>query len=193
MTNPTLLRCDGCGQMASPEHIAKRLQRLEWTTRYRPVHIGALLLGAISPAIDPEFLYSGEFSGEAQQLLDVTRISAEGKTGEAVLAEFQKRGLLLTHVLECPREPTADTVTDLPVLLARQFPLAAARIRRSLRPKRIVAISQWLGPLLGGAEKPDLGAPIILDGDKPFVLDGTAPGESATRLRALLDDGSAWR
>ncbi len=47
--NSTALRCDGCGQLASPEHIARRLQRLEWTTRFRPVHIGTLLLGATAP------------------------------------------------------------------------------------------------------------------------------------------------
>ena len=37
MTNLIALRCDGCGQAASPEHMARRLRRLEWTTRYRPV------------------------------------------------------------------------------------------------------------------------------------------------------------
>src|SRR5437899_12101620 len=51
MTNSIALPCDGCGQAATAEHIARRLQRLEWTTRYRPVHIHTLLLGAYSPSL----------------------------------------------------------------------------------------------------------------------------------------------
>ncbi len=75
------LRCDGCGQTASPAHVAQRLQRLEWTTRYRPVHIGALLLGAIAPREDAEFLYApeGKFAGEAKRVLQATGVSTSGK------------------------------------------------------------------------------------------------------------------
>src|SRR3984893_2546309 len=56
--NSTDLRCDGCGQPASPEHIARRLQRLEWMTRFRPIHLHTLLLGAFSPLVPAEFLYA---------------------------------------------------------------------------------------------------------------------------------------
>src|SRR6266571_3195402 len=80
MTNSIALPCDGCGQAATAEHIARRLQRLEWTTRYRPVHIHTLLLGAYSPLRDEEFLYAsdGEFGGEAAQILDAVGISTAG-------------------------------------------------------------------------------------------------------------------
>src|ERR1700740_33549 len=43
------LRCDGCGQKASEEHLTRGLRRLEWATRYRPVHIHTLLLGGFFP------------------------------------------------------------------------------------------------------------------------------------------------
>src|SRR6266700_3189000 len=71
MANALSVPCDGCGQMASPEHIAQRLRRLEWATRYRPVHIQTLLLGGVAPREDAEFLYapSGEFRGEGQTVL----------------------------------------------------------------------------------------------------------------------------
>src|SRR6266568_3660815 len=71
MTNSIALPCDGCGQIASAEHLVRRLQRLEWTTRYRPVHINTLLLGAFSPIEEKDFLYSpgDEFHGEAALLL----------------------------------------------------------------------------------------------------------------------------
>jgi len=101
--NGTALRCDGCGQPASSEHVARRLQRLEWTTRYRPVHIGTLLLGAVAPQKDSEFIYSlaSAWDGEARILLAATGIAPEGKSAETTLAEFQRQGFFLTHVLEC--------------------------------------------------------------------------------------------
>ena len=88
LLNTTALRCDGCGQLASPEHIARRLRRLEWTTRFRPVHIGTLLFGAVAPQNDSEFIYSpgGGWGGEAEILLAVAGLTIEGKTTEATLA-----------------------------------------------------------------------------------------------------------
>ena len=88
ITRSAVLRCDGCGQAASPEHTARRLQRLEWTTRYRPVHIHTLLLGGFSPADERDFLYSpqGEFHGEAALLLDAVGVATPGKTPDMVQA-----------------------------------------------------------------------------------------------------------
>jgi len=110
MLVPTLLPCDGCGQLASAEHIASRLQRLEWATRFRPIHIQALLLAASAPEADSDFLYSPEsnFMGQAGALLTALSISPAGKSSEEVLAEFQKRGLVLASLLECPLEPGID-------------------------------------------------------------------------------------
>src|SRR5437667_11020056 len=91
MPNSIALPCDGCGQAASTEHIARRLQRLEWTTRYRPVHINTLVLGAFSPQEESDFLYApgGEFHGEAALLLDAMGISRAVKAAGVVPAEFQ--------------------------------------------------------------------------------------------------------
>src|SRR4029077_16299303 len=96
--------CDGCGQPASPEHIARRLQRLEWATRYRPIHLHTLLLGAISPQALAEFLYSPELThfGEAANLGAAAGVSTAGKSADSIQSEFQRRGIYLTHVLECP-------------------------------------------------------------------------------------------
>ena len=48
--------CDGCGLGASQEHIARRLKRLEKMTRYRPIHVHALILGTRSPELDEAHL-----------------------------------------------------------------------------------------------------------------------------------------
>src|SRR5277367_6808068 len=121
MTTTQELPCEACGQLASPEHIARRLRRLEWTTRYRPLHIQVLLLSAVSPADDANFLYTpdGQFQGEAGALLDALEISREGKSADTILTELQKRGLLFVHVLECPLE-SRDKDSSLEELLERR-------------------------------------------------------------------------
>ena len=190
MTTATLLHCDGCAQLASPEHIAKRLKRLEWTTRFRPVHISALLLGAAAPSADAEFLYAedGQFAGQAKQILAAAGLSPDGKSREATLAELQRAGLLLTYVLECPFDPDGREVSD---LLAARLSALTARVRRSLRPKRLVPISRLLGPLLRDLQANALGCPIVLDGSGPFALDGDTPDLAVDRLRQVLTPASA--
>jgi len=190
MTSPISLRCDGCGQTASPAHLARRLQRLEWTTRYRPVHIQALLLGGIAPEADAAFLYfpEGNYEGEAANLLDALQISREGKSADAVLTELQKRGLFLTHVLECPLEPGVSTA-DAQQLLEKQLPAAIARIRRSLKPRRVVLFSKELAALAGKFTEEDLGSPVFTGPYGPWALDGSASQSETAALRRALAAG----
>ena len=188
MTNPIALVCDGCGQAATAEHIARRLQRLEWTTRYRPVHIHTLLLGAFSPLRDEEFLYrsDGEFRGEAAQILEAVGISPAGKTRDAVHAEFQRAGFFLTHVSECPLEDERNLKGGIQAALRKRLAAVATRIRRSLKPKRVMAITEELAVVLDDIVAMDLGCPVLLDHGKPFLLE-SGPGENgAARLREAL-------
>jgi hypothetical protein len=179
----TDLRCDGCGQAASPEHIARRLLRLEWTTRFRPVHIGTLLLGAVAPQEDSAFLYypAGAWGGEAKVLLAAAGLTPEGKSAEATLAEFQRRGFFLAHVLECPLEDGAGgRITE---LVGNRLPAVLARIRRSLKPKRLAPISRWLEQFLPALLSGALPCATLLDRERPFALDGDAASDAAGRLR----------
>jgi hypothetical protein len=142
------LTCDGCGQEATSEHIAKRLKRLELSTRFRPIRIQTVYLGAAPSASDHDFLYGaleGGFHGEGAALLQNLGFSREGKTAEAVLAEFQRNGNFLTHVLECPFEEGIDEAAK-EGLLRRRLPVALLRIKRSLRPKQVQLISSALDP-----------------------------------------------
>jgi hypothetical protein len=187
----SVLRCDGCGQPASSEHIAKRLQRLEWTTRYRPVHIGTLMLGAVAPENDADFVYSpaGAWKGEAEVLLSAAGLITDGKSAEATLAEFQRAGLFLTHVLECPLEDgVAGKIQE---LIGNRLPAMLARIRRSLKPKRLAPISMLLEQVLPALNSGGLPCAILLDQGKPFAMDGEAAGESARHLREALASQSA--
>jgi hypothetical protein len=188
MTNSIVLPCDGCGQTASTEHIARRLQHLEWTTRYRPVHINTLLLGAFSPVEQRDFLYApgGEFHGEAAMLLEALGISTTGKAADVVHAEFQRGGFFLTHVLECPLDRDSEDRSEAAGLLARRLQPLATRIRRSLKPRRVVLISRALGPILGQILALELGCPVVLDHGSIFEFAGTAQDSAITRLREAL-------
>jgi hypothetical protein len=150
------LVCDGCGQPADPAHITRRLKRLENMTRYRPIHVQVLFLGAASPLDDLDYLYSaeGDFRGEGLALVRALGMEPAGKAVEAVLTDFQRRGYLLTHLLDCPRQSD-----DPGALLEARRTAILARIRRSLKPKKLVllggeldALTTSLGPELPGVE-----------------------------------------
>ncbi|MGB7844370.1 MAG: hypothetical protein WBL63_02050 [Candidatus Acidiferrum sp.] len=162
MRNSTPLLCDGCGQLADTAHISRRLQRLAWNTRFRPVHIRALLLGGIAPKLDSDFLYAPQtlFGGEAGTILRAVEISADGKSPEMVLGEFQKLGLMLAHILECPLED-GTSLEQARELLEQHLPAAIVRIRRSLKPKRILLISSDLQQLAEQLHRKDLGCSIL--------------------------------
>jgi hypothetical protein len=162
MANMTVLPCDGCGQLATAQHISRRLQRLEWATRFRPLHIQTLLLGGIPSQRDDEFLYSPALSqnGEAHTILEAVQISVEGKSKEVILVEFQKRGLMLAHVLECPLEANA-CASESHALIQNHLPAAVARIRRSLKPKRVLLLSPHLQRLADQLHQIDLGCPVF--------------------------------
>jgi hypothetical protein len=173
MTGTEGLRCDGCGQPASPEHIASRLKRLEWTTRWRPVHIGTLLLGALAPHADAEFLYAGKFEGQAESALRAAGVSAEGKTAEATLTEFQRSGYFLAHAVECAPEAGAASRASVNALIEGRLAAVAARIRRSLKPKRIILVSAFPPAVLQALVASDLGCPV-------YRVDGTGLGGGHT-------------
>jgi hypothetical protein len=188
MTSSKALVCDGCGQIASAEHIARRLQRLEWTTRYRPVHIHTLLLGAFSPHDERDFLYGpgGEFQGEAALLLDAVGISTAGKVADAVHAEFQRAGFFVTHVLECPIEGGSSSQAEVQAALKARLPAVATRIRRSLKPKRVMPVTEALALVVEDIVRLDLGCPVQLDRGRPFRLANSAGENGLERLREAL-------
>ncbi|HUL32335.1 MAG TPA: hypothetical protein VL128_00515 [Candidatus Eisenbacteria bacterium] len=162
MANPALLPCDGCGQPATPEHHFRRLQRLEWATRFRPIHVQALLLKASSPESGAEFLYTPEspFSGEASRILAAIGIVTDARLSEEVLTDFQKRGLVLASVLECPVEPGQGTAAA-HALLSGHLSHALIRIRHSIKPRRVLVLSVELQQFLSQLAEAAVGCPVF--------------------------------
>ena len=104
--------CDGCGAQVDDAHIRARIKRLEMATRYRPIHIQVLLVGVAPPPRPEDYLYRTAESGTdrspgSRVFLD-TLIHAAGEnparfaTESEALTEFQRRGIFLAHVVECP-------------------------------------------------------------------------------------------
>jgi len=188
MTSANVLVCDGCGQKASAEHIARRLQRLEWTTRYRPVHINTLFLGAFSPRNEKDFLYApgGEFQGEAALLLEAVGISTAGKSADGIHSEFQRAGFFLTHVLECPIEGERSSAAEVQAALKSRLAAVATRIRRSLKPKRVMGVTEALNLVVEDVLMLDLGSPLLLDNGKPFRLVNSAGENGIEPFREAL-------
>jgi hypothetical protein len=188
MTTANLMPCDGCGQAASPQHIARRLQRLEWTTRFRPVHVSVLLVSAFPPEADAEFLYAapGVFQGEGADLLEALDVPYVGKVADAVLSDFQRRGFLLIHAMDCPPNPESNNPCQIQALLEARLSVLFTRVRRSLKPKRAVLISELLEPLVDRFLESSVGCPVTLDNGKPFGLQRTSSRGVNSRLRSAL-------
>ncbi len=86
---------------------------------------------------------TSQFQGEAASVLKGVQISTAGKSVENIQTEFQKLGLLLVHVLECPLDASISE-GEKQALIEKQLPATIARIRRSLKPKRVVLLSAEL-------------------------------------------------
>jgi hypothetical protein len=178
--------CDGCGQATSAEHLAARFRRLEWATRYRPIHVNTLVLGGVAPAEDAEFVYSDAqpFRGETARLLRVAGIDAAGKTAEEMHHEFQRAGFFVAHVLDCPVDKAEASDANLRELIAKRLPAAFTRIRRSIKPKRLVLLGSALDAFVQNFQREELGCSLILDEDRTFKLLETDDG--VERLRTAL-------
>lgn len=145
----------------------------------------------LRPRNGDDFLYSprGMFQGEAGAVLNAVQVSAEGKAPAAVLAEFQKLGLLLTHVLECPPEEGVSEA-QAQVLIEKHLHTIMTRVRRSLKPKRVLLVSRELQPYAHKFHEAELGCPVLPESG--CFLAGEAGNESdLLAFRAALATSNA--
>jgi hypothetical protein len=180
--------CDGCGRSATAEHIRDRLARLEWATRFRPIHINLLLLIS-SPPLEADFYdVSVEASGgrSLDVLFDALGIAVSGACSaaatprEAQLGEFQRLGIFLAPVCECPH-----AAPEIPGAIERLGPTIAKRIRFSYKPKAIVLLSPELAELHAQLAAEGQGMHIL---DAGHALARAARGDVAAsaELRAIV-------
>jgi len=190
--------CDGCGTTVDDAHVRRRIERLELLTRFRPVHIQVLFLEAAPPVRMEDYFYRAAAdrsvrSLPAQMFFDELAKCAGFTPGsdikeEAVLAEFQRRGLLLAWAVECPLEEQPDP----DAALNRFSPTLLKRIQMSYKPKRLVPIGQRIAEIVPFLELSGFGERMVLSDGGPFVDPflgdpqnqaefGTALGDRLTR------------
>jgi hypothetical protein len=166
--------CDGCGATVDDAHIRARIERLEMATRYRPIHIQVLLLDAAPFARPADFFYyetddlsersaeSRAYFGALMQCAgeNVSRFSREADA----LAEFQKQGLFLTNVVECPVGANLDDA------LGRCAPSILKRIQFSYKPKYLALIAPALASIIPSLSQNGWADRLVLNAGAPFDI-----------------------
>lgn len=167
--------CDGCGSRVDDDHLARRVQRLELATRYRPVHIKILLLDGAPPFRLEDYFYCAakdrsERSLASRMYFDELAKAAGLDSGpnlieEKTLAEFQRRGFFLTYAVECPFEDQADPAGA----LRRLAPTVMKRVQTSYKPNFVIPISTPTQELIRLFGLIGWGDRLVLDNGAPFV------------------------
>ncbi|MGH9711086.1 MAG: hypothetical protein ACRD37_11125, partial [Candidatus Acidiferrales bacterium] len=149
------IRCDGCGIVATPEHLRRRVERLELATRFRPIHIDTLILYPAPPQPLEDYFYRPAHSRDQRNassrvFFDSLLVAAGGdlsanKNEDVLLAEFQRAGIFLTECCECPLEESGPSSAE---LVAHMAPSVLRRVQFSYKPKHILLLSNDLAPLI---------------------------------------------
>lgn len=189
--------CDSCGAPADDQHLRERIERLEWATRFRPVHIHVLLLAWAPPARIQDYFYrpaadralrSHESRAFFDELLQAAGSALNSHSNEeAALADFQRQGLFLSYGVECPLSAShAPTVAA----AASFFPTLLKRIQFSYRPKLVAPVSEETRALVPLLQQSGWRDRLILDDGLPFQMEtklSANPAQSpAVRLAAAI-------
>jgi hypothetical protein len=186
-------RCDGCGIPAGADHLRRRTLRLELASRFRPVHIGILILFPAPPASMEQFPYfiAHGSSRPGPANLHATLLAAAGiappeipAAGDA-LARLQRAGLFVACAVECPLEELGRALT--PAALADEFGAEILlRITRSYKPRYIVPLGAQLIALPSILRSAGLSSQLLLDEGRPFDMPETPEAAAFPALRAVL-------
>jgi hypothetical protein len=195
--------CDACGTRTDEDHIRRRVERLEFATRYRPVHIKVLLLDGAPPARLEDYFYQAAKdrsvrSASSRMYFDELVKSAGISVGpdlreESALKDFQGRGFFLTSAVECPFEDQPDPQGA----LRRLAPTVMKRVQTSYNPAYIVPLSPPTQELIRLFGLVGWGDRMVLNNGAPFsdpylgdpkrqAQAGTAFGERIKKLLAAL-------
>jgi len=171
-----LPRCD-CSEVEVTEtHIRERITRVEQATRFRPVHIRVLLLDAAPASLPQDDFYSPAADRSNRSLLSrmyfdelavasgIPRDSRTFLDEAATLAEFQRRGFFLAHIVECPM----DDVEGLRDAVNRVAPTLLRRLESSYKPKFVVPIGLATAEVIPFLQMSGWKDRLILAKDGPF-------------------------
>jgi hypothetical protein len=194
--------CDGCLLPASDEHIARRLERLQLATRFRPIHIQLLFLAEAPPPRPEDYFYScaadAPRSGLSRilfhELVTATGIAGEGKSDEMCLVEFQRRGFFLADGLECPVEEIVPGVrqgtarANAQELAHRYAPTIVKRILYSYKPAHIALLSTRTRHLIPFLEQAGLRDRLLLYEGLPLHFPHPHNPAAQAQFRAGMEE-----
>ena len=202
------LYCDGCGLPAISSHLRRRYERIEFATKYRPIHIQVLLLNDAPPPLIEDFFYrpgsaEGERSGYHriffQELMGARAVFPWTKWSleEEALAEFQRRGFFLADICECPLEEFASAAGDhsktfvRPAHIRKFAPTVVKRIQHSYKPKKIVLIGADSAEVIPALEQAGMAGQLVLENGRPIFDpsfgDPAGSAEFATSLAGRIE------
>jgi hypothetical protein len=191
-----MIYCDGCTVEASPEHLRRRIARLEWASRFRPIHITTLILAPAPAAAFEDFFYAPEglprepgalaFYEDVLAACGITN-AAEGR--EKALGLFQHGGFFLTEAVECPVEDGANFDS----LIARLTPTIVRRVRFSYRPKSVLMLSERLAGVGNALREAAMDTEVLLWNGAPVALPGAEDAEGRERFRTKVRELLARR
>lgn len=184
--------CDGCGSQADDAHIRRRIERLELSTRFRPIHIQVLLMDSVPPARAEDYFYRAASSPDQRSTSsrnyfnEIVKcsgfVAGPGTSEEIALAEFQHRGFYLAYAVECPIEPAEESAAA----LERLGPTVLQRVEKSYKPKYIALISASLAKSIPLFERSEIR--LLLHHGKPFMSPLETAGTLLAGLGASLSD-----
>lgn len=179
--------CDSCGLPATPEHIRARMARLEEATRHRPFHIGLLLVCTAPPANPADDIYAWEqqsASPEAhtyiQSLFACVGIAPE-KNPTQQLTDFQRHGIYLARLIECPLPENVPTNS----LAEKYGPTLIKRINFSYKPRQIGLLAPVAEGLVDLLAKSGFFDKLVADG-KGIEIPASNDAASIAKVRATL-------
>jgi hypothetical protein len=183
--------CDGCGRQVDAQHVKDRIARLEMATRFRPIHIQTLVIDACPPPALGDFFYNAGPDGRQRSAMGRTYFDELAKCSpdstakeagdEAVLSEWQRRGLFLAYVLDCH----FDSAPELESAISKSGKTTLLRLSASYKPKTVALISGATTGLLPVLRDAGWADKLILDSDAPFRGAGFGMHLAPRLLRAV--------
>jgi len=194
--------CEGCGTRTDDAHVARRTERIELASKYRPVQIKVLFLDSSPPSRLEDYFYSPTSNRAARsvtsraffdELAKTMGSTLMASTETGILTEFRRRGYFLSYAVECPFENEGE----LHAALRRLAPTALKRIQYSLIPNYIVPLGAATKELVRLFGLIGWGDRLVLDNAGPFVDPyladprkqaqlGTAYGDRISKILAAL-------
>ena len=83
---------------------------------------------------------------------------------------------------------TGCTAPDLTTLLGEHLPSVVSRIRRSLKPKRVILVTEVPPGVVQDILSMDLGCPVVLDEGRPFRFSPSNEGVGLSRFQEILSE-----